>query len=150
MITLNIEDIKNIIPHRDNMLLVDRIIIKDTSNVVGEYKIKGTEYFLSGHFPSNPIVPGVILCEMMAQSCCGFAYSYNGNFSPYLVKIDKMKFKNIVVPGDNVIFECILKSSKRNLVKAEGTGKVNEKIVLTGNMSFLLVNNEGEVKHIHE
>ena len=139
MIVLNIEDIKNIIPHRNEMLLVDKIIVKDDENVVGEYKVKGTEYFLSGHFPGNPIVPGVILCEMMAQSCCGFAYNCDGKFLPYLVKIEQIKFKHTVIPEDTVIFNCKLKYSKRNLIKIEGTGTVNSKIALMGNMNFLLI-----------
>lgn len=80
---------------------------------------------------------------MMAQSCCGFAHIYNNKFLPYLVKIDKMKFKHIVVPGDNIIFDCILKSNKRNIVKVEGVARVNDKIVLTGNMTFLLVDIKG-------
>ena len=143
MTILNIEDIKDIIPHREDMLLVDRITIKDNSNVIGEYKVRGTEYFLSGHFPSNPIVPGVILCEMMAQACCGFAYGCENKFLPFLVKIDKMKFKHIVVPGDNVIFNCILISNKRNVMKIEGNAVVKDKVALIGSMTFLLTGSNG-------
>ena len=65
---MNQEEIKKIIPHRDNMLLVEEAEVIDEKTSKGKITIKGDEFFLRGHFPGNPVVPGVILCEMMAQA----------------------------------------------------------------------------------
>ena len=67
---MNREEIKEILPHRKPMLLVDEVVLNDDGSATGYYNVRGDEFFLQGHFPDNPIVPGVIQCEMMAQSAC--------------------------------------------------------------------------------
>ncbi len=133
------EQIKEILLHREPMLLVDEIHENEDGTVTGEYTVRGDEFFLKGHFPDNPIVPGVILCEMAAQcSCLLVGEELKGKVAVY-AGMNKVKFKSLVRPGDTVKFTCAkLKSfGVFQFMKAEGY--VGDRVALTGEFSFALL-----------
>ena len=102
---MNREELKKILPHREPMLLVDEAYLNEDGTATGYYNVRGDEYFLQGHFPGNPIVPGVIQCEIMAQSACVlFADKMaNGGVIPVYTGLDKVRFRNMVKPGDRIL-----------------------------------------------
>ena len=102
---MNREEIKKLLPHREPMLLVDEAEAVDEKTARGSYTIKGDEFFLQGHFPGQPVTPGVMLCEMMAQTCCVLLSGQSGGKTPYFTSLDKVKFKKTVLPGDKLEIE---------------------------------------------
>jgi len=141
-----IEDIKKRLPHRFPFLLVDKIIALDESSIVGIKNVTFNEAFFQGHFPDEPIMPGVLLIEALAQT--GGLLVLSGveepeKYSTYFLKIDKLKFKNKVVPGDTVIlkmeFADIL---RRGIATMFGQAFVGNKLVLEGEMTAQVVKNK--------
>ena len=139
---MNREDIKKIIPHRDPMLLVDTVDIVEENLVHATYHVRGDEFFLQGHYPGNPIVPGVILCEIMAQSSCLLVVKALINRTPFYVGIDKVRFKKQVKPGDTIDIYAHMKTNKRMLFYVDVEAKVNGKICTTGELTFMLIDND--------
>lgn len=133
---MNIEEIKNILPHRDNMLLLDEVELKNNI-ACGKKKIMGDEWFLKGHFPDNPIVPGVILCEILAQSVCVcLEDEIKEGQLPFYTGLDKVKFRNPVVPGDTFETECEIVRERKPFYFAKGKGYVNGKMCISAEFSF--------------
>ena len=129
-------------PLREPMLLVDEIHENEDGSVTGSYTVRGDEFFLQGHFPNNPIVPGVMLCEMAAQcSCLLMAEQVKGKTTLY-AGMNNVKFKNPVRVGDKVEFTCsrIRSIGPFHFMRAEGYN--GEKLALSGEFSFALVDNE--------
>ena len=121
---LNLEQIKDLIPHRDPFLFVDRCeIILPGEHGISERYFSKDEFFFSGHFPNNPIVPGVIIVEAMAQTA-GIVVSYKlrdyKEKSVLFMSVNKAKFRKPILPNDTVTFEVKFLNSVRDVYKFEG------------------------------
>lgn len=135
---MNREEIMKIIPHRDPMLLLDDVENKDGS-AIGHYKVRGDEFFLKGHFPENPIVPGVILCEILAQSACVLLQDKMSEGKlPVYTGLNNVKFRSPVKPGDRVETHCSIKRAKHPFYFAEGTVSVEGRLCVSAEFSFAI------------
>lgn len=139
---MNKQEIMEILPHRDNMLLVDEAEIIDETTSKGKYRVTGDEFFLKGHFPGNPVVPGVILCEMMGQSSCVLLADKAKGCTPYFTKMNDVKFKNVVKPGDTLESVCTLTKNRGAFYFIDAKGYVNGKLCVSAELSFALVENK--------
>lgn len=134
----DVNDIERILPHRYPFLMVDKIIEVHENSIVGVKNITMNEPQFTGHFPGNPVFPGVLQIEAMAQVGGIFALTKVEEphlYSTYFMKIDNVRFKQKVMPGDTVVFELVLNSPiRRGLVEMSGKAYVNGKIVSEASM----------------
>lgn len=139
------EQIKKIIPHREPMLLVDEAEKIDNTRARGKYTVRGDEWFLQGHFPGNPVVPGVILCEILAQTGAVILAEKGKGATPYFTGLDNVKFREKVVPGDTLDITCEIVGERSVFYFAKAMGKVNGKIAVKAEFSFALISGEEDV-----
>src|SRR5210317_1064687 len=131
--TLDIKEIIRLLPHRYPFLLVDRILDGEKGkSMVGLKNVSMNEPFFQGHFPSDPIMPGVLILEGMAQ-VGGLLAFYSlpemiGEKLIYFAGIDKVRFRRPVVPGDQIIYEMEVLKHKGKIWKMAGTAKVEDKV----------------------
>ena len=135
---MNREEIMGILPHRYHMLLLDDAEELD-GPAVGHYTVRGDEFFLKGHFPGNPIVPGVILCEILAQSACVLMRGAMGEGQlPVYTGLNNVKFRSPVRPGDTVEARCRIRRAKHPFYFAEGTVTVDGRTCVSAEFSFAM------------
>ena len=141
------EEIKSYLPHREPMLLIDSVVTEvvtdatgnEVNYAVGTYHVRGDEYFLQGHFPDYPVVPGVILCEIMAQSSGLLLGDEIKGKQTLYTGIDNVRFKTPVVPGDTVEVTTEIVARKAKLIFVKAKAEVNGKLCVKGDLSFALI-----------
>ena len=139
---LNKEGIKNIIPQRDPFLMIDEVEEYVPGESAIAYKnVNEQEWYFKGHFPGNPIMPGVLIAESLAQTGAVAILSMDENKGKNALfgGIDKMKFKRKVVPGDRLKLEVKIIKRKGPIGVGEAIAPIDEKIVAKGELTFALV-----------
>ena len=144
----DVVEIAKRLPHRYPFLLIDKIIELSDKHVVGIKNVTFNEQFFQGHFPENPVMPGVLQIEALAQTGGILALSTvpdPENWDTYFLKIDNTKFKQKVVPGDTIIFKMeLLSPIRRGICHMQGTAYVGNKIVSEGELTAQIVKRPSE------
>jgi len=141
---LDVKEILKSVPHRYPFLLVDRIVeIHGSEKVVGIKNVSINEPFFQGHFPEKPVMPGVLICEAMAQVGAIFAHNARGGVADnrvfVLTGLDKVKFKRPVEPGDQLRMELTCLKRRGSFWKMQGTAMVDGKLVAQAEISAMEV-----------
>lgn len=141
---LDVKEIFKRIPHRYPFLLVDRIVeIEEDQRIVGIKNVTVNESFFQGHFPHRPVMPGVLICEAMAQVGAIFAYSVGGGLDNgkvfMLTGLDRVKFKRPVEPGDQLRLELTSLRRRGSFWKMWGVATVDGMIVAQAEISAMEV-----------
>ena len=141
MTQLNIQQIKEIIPHRYPMLLIDRVVeLIDGEKVIAKKNVTINEPFFQGHFPHEPVMPGVLIVEAMAQAGAVALLSleqFRGK-TAYFGGIDKAKFRQKVTPGDTLILEVEIIKVKSSAGIGKGIARVDGKKVAEAELTFMI------------
>ena len=135
---LNIEQIKDFMPHREPMLLIDQVSLTGEGQCAGAYRVRGDEYFLQGHFPGHPVVPGVILCEIIAQTAGVLVEEeLKKGFLSLFTGMEQVRFRRMVRPGEVIHTACSLLRASGTLIKIRGEARVEGQLCAEG--VFLLM-----------
>lgn len=141
---MNINEIMKFLPHRYPFLLVDRIIdLQPDICITGIKNVTINEPFFQGHFPGQPIMPGVLIIEAMAQVAGVLAFSSGmKNKLVYFMSIEKAKFRRPVVPGDQIRLEIKVLQQRGNVWKFSGAALVEDKIAAEADFTAMLTDRE--------
>jgi 3-hydroxyacyl-[acyl-carrier-protein] dehydratase len=143
---LDRERIEEILPHREPFLLLDEVTeLVPGQRVVARRLVRPDEYYFQGHFPGRPIMPGVLQIEAMAQAGAVAALSmpeHQGRLVLF-AGIDHVRFKRLVVPGDELTLAVEMVRMRRNIGKAEGTASVGDELAASATLTFAIAEREG-------
>jgi len=148
---IDVQEIMKIMPHRYPFLLVDRIeSLKEGEEIVGLKNVTINEPFFAGHFPGNPIMPGVLIVEAMAQVGGVFAFrclpeEWSGSLV-YFLGIDKVRFRKPVVPGDQLRLRCTLLRQKKNIFRMRGEAYVEDSLVAEAELLAAIERKKTEIE----
>ena len=133
-VEIGIERVKEMIPHRDPFLMIDKVV--DTvanERATGIKEVRADEYYFKGHFPSRPVMPGVLIVEAMAQTAAVLVVHTLGRESEgklvYFMSIDEARFRRTVVPGNRLLIHVSKQRNRRNVWRFEGRAEVDGHLV---------------------
>jgi 3-hydroxyacyl-[acyl-carrier-protein] dehydratase len=132
-------EIEAILPHREPFLLIDEVVeLEPGSRVVARKRVRADEWYLAGHFPGRPVMPGVLIVEAMAQTGAVAVLSEEENRGriAFFVGIDDVRFKRIVEPGDELRLECELERVRGPIGRGRATATVDGKLAARGTLTF--------------
>ena len=148
--TLNKEQIKNLLPHREPMLLVDELInIKKLSSATAIVNVKKDSFYVQGHYPGEPVMPGVLIVEAFGQSAAaltahGLDKSTYENKLVFLMSVEKARFRNPVIPECELHLDIEAIRSHGKVWKYKGVAKVNEKRMADAEWSATIVERKND------
>jgi 3-hydroxyacyl-[acyl-carrier-protein] dehydratase len=132
-------EIEAILPHREPFLLIDEVLeLEPGERVVARKTVREDEWYLAGHFPGRPVMPGVLIVEGMAQTGAVAVLSQEENRGrlALFAGIDDVRFKRIVEPGDELVYECTLEVVRGPVGKGKATARVGDKLAARGTLTF--------------
>ena len=141
MTTLTRPEIEAILPHREPFLLIDEVLeLEPGERVVARKTVRPDEWYLTGHFPGRPVMPGVLIVEGMAQTGAVAVLSQEENRGrlALFAGIDAVRFKRIVEPGDELVYECRLEAVRGPVGKGKATAHVGDRLAARGKLTFAL------------
>ncbi len=142
---MNVKEIQNLLPHRYPFLMVDRIAeIEPGKKIVGIKNLSINEEFFQGHFPGNPIMPGVLIVEALAQVAGILALQSGapGGKAVYFMSIERAKFRKPVIPGDQLRLEVSILQSRGNVWKFSGNALVEDKVAAEAEFTAMVTDRE--------
>jgi 3-hydroxyacyl-[acyl-carrier-protein] dehydratase len=135
---MNRDEIKTFLPHREPMLLLDEAELDENGNALGRYTVRGDEWFLQGHFPGNPVVPGVVLCEIIAQTAGVLLRDLLPGKTTLYAGMDNVRFRHMVRPGETVNVSCRITRNVSNVYVIAGEATVSNAPCACGVFTLML------------